>query len=359
MGTYAGSGGIQTHLHWLSRALLEGGHVVRLASLGSPLDPEDHVRGRGLREAGDFDLIDVSSNPPSSIRSAKRCLAHLGGFRPDAYLACGTGWNLFLPAILSGRCRRRIFHEVMSGEAGNWRDSRWAVRRCFHEVVAQASPVAKNFQQTFAWPGVVTVLPAFPEPLEITATLPGVGPSTIPGGKVRAAFFSRLVPHKRGLWLAGQWARLSNVLSELHLFGSGPEEAAIRELISANGWEDRVFCHGRYPAGQAYVDLLSSFDLTLLPTVGAEGAPLVLLESMACGVPFVSTDAGGIGDYENPDCLITPMASDEAFLVAVEEMARRFADGEVDRARLRRHYFDRFSFAALSRRWNDYFNGEC
>lgn len=357
-GTYAGSGGIQTHLHWLSRALLEDGHVVRLASIGSSLESEDHVRALALREAGDFDLVDSSSNPPSSFQTAKRCLAHLRSFRPDAYLACGTGWNLFLPAVLSGRCPRRIFHEVMSGEAGNWRDSRWAVRRGFHEVVAQASPVARNFQRTFAWPGAVPVLPAFPEPLEITANLPEVGEGTIPAGGVRAAFFSRLVPHKRGLWLVEQWPRLSNVLSELHLFGGGPEEAQIRGLIAAKGWSDRVFCHGRYPAGQAYVDLISSFDLTLLPTVGAEGAPLVLLESMACGVPFVSTDAGGIGDYGNPDSLITPMASDEAFLAGIEEMGQRFTEGLVNRARIRRHYFERFSFKALARQWNDYLNTE-
>jgi hypothetical protein len=45
------------------------------------------------------------------------------------------------------------------------------------------------------------VLPAFSEPLEITAKLSQVQQKSIPIGKAKAALFSRLVPHKQAFWL--------------------------------------------------------------------------------------------------------------------------------------------------------------
>jgi glycosyltransferase involved in cell wall biosynthesis len=360
-GTIAGRGGIQTHYLWLSRALLEAGQKVVLFSLGPSPSSADFARLEILKTVGDFHCefpYDAGQNGRRSGRAAgMEIRRRLRSLRPDAYLACGTGWNLFLPAMAFAGCRRRIFHEVMSGEAGNYRDSRWAVRRGFHEVVAQASPVARNFERTFHWPGPVPVLPAFPEPLEITAKLPPLVSRPVPLGRARAALFSRLVPHKQALWLVRQWPQLANHLAELHVFGTGPEEPMIRSLIAEQGWQQQVFCHGPYPEGQAYVDLLASFDLTLLPTVGAEGAPLVLLESMACGVPFVAFDVGGIPDYANPDCHIVPRQTPEAFLPSVKRLVELMDRGEIDRERLHRFYRDHFSYARLKARWLEYLEG--
>ncbi len=353
-----GRGGIQTHFFWLSRALLEAGQDVTVLSLGPPPSPADIARVRSLQAIGNFRCEFPYLAPDGTRRSGaaaameiRRCLRSL---RPDAYLACGTGWNLFLPAMTVAACGRRIFHEVMSGEAVNYRDSRWVARCGFHAIVAQASPVANNFERTFRWPAAVPVLPAFPEPLEIVAKLPQFARRIVPLGRARAALFGRLVPHKQALWLVRQWPQLANHLSELHVFGTGPEEALIRNLIVEQGWQKQVFCHGRYPEGQRYLDLLSSFDLTLLPTIGPEGAPLVLLESMACGVPFVAFSAGGIRDYDNPDCQIVPMQSAEAFISGVKLLVERMAFGDVDSARLHAFYQDHFSYARLKSRWLEF-----
>jgi glycosyltransferase involved in cell wall biosynthesis len=174
-------------------------------------------------------------------------------------------------------------------------------------------------------------------------------------GTARAAIFSRLAPHKRVAWLVAQWPSLNRYLRELHIFGSGPEQPVVQRLISENGWGDFVFCHGKYPDGEAYFDLLNSFDLTLLPTTGAEGAPLVLLESMACGVPFITTDAGGISDYANPDCVIVPRDDSEAFLRGVATLCERLAAGATDSARLRDFYQSHFGFAVLKSKWLSFF----
>ena len=350
-GTLSGRGGVQTQLLWLSRALLESGHQVQVYSLAGALSEGDQARVRVIEELGYFEVITPYTKAKGALSVALVMIQKLRAFAPHAFIACGTGWNLYLPAIFSGCSMRRVFHEVMSGVPGGPRDSRYAVQYGFHEVIAQASPVGANFRVHFKWLPQVKVLPAFPEPLEVTAQLPEPIRNPIKIGTARAALFSRLVPHKGGLWLVRQWQDLSRSIAELHIHGTGPEEADIRALILENGWSDRVFLHGSYPEGREYVKLLSSYDLTLLPTTGAEGAPLVLLESMACGVPFVSFDVGGIPDYTNPDCMIVSAGRPESFLQAVAAITDRLAVGEVNHKRLQSFYLEHFSYSALKARW--------
>jgi glycosyltransferase involved in cell wall biosynthesis len=357
-GVFVGHGGVQTHFLWLTRALMTAGHEVRIYSLGGVPNEADCRRKEELSQAGTVSVHHLyyggGMTRLNSIAAARRLMAELNSFRPDMYLACGTGWNLFLPAWASRACGKLVFHEVMSGEVSSKRDSRWAARWLFDEVIAQALPVANHFARSTGWKWPIKILPAFPEPLERTANIPAPAPSFARNGKVRAALFSRLVPHKRAFWLVQQWPRLQHILTELHIYGAGPEEAEIRWFIHGQKLSERVFCHGAYPSGQGYVDLLRSFDLTLLPTLGAEGAPLVLLESMACGVPFVSFNVGGIPDYANPDCIICDAAISDSFIPGVESMVKLLSSGEIQAKRLSAFYRQKFSFAALSNLWSDW-----
>jgi glycosyltransferase involved in cell wall biosynthesis len=358
-GVFVGRGGVQTHFYWLTRALTAAGHEVQIYSLGGRPDERDRQRELELSQHGNVSVWHVYDNGDlarlNSLAAAHKLVALLKTYQPDVYLASGTGWNLFLPAWLSRACRKLVFHEVMSGEVVGRSDSRWAARWLFCEIIAQAQPVANNFARSTGWKRPIQILPAFPEPLEITATVPVAVPTSIRNGRARAALFSRLVPHKGAFWLVQQWTRLQYVLSELHIYGTGPEEDVIRQFIHNQNLSGRVFCHGAYPGGQAYVDLLRCFDLTLLPTLGAEGAPLVLLESMACGVPFVSFNVGGIPDYANPDCIICNAVAPDSFVPAVERMVHSLKAGEIITNRLSAFYLEKFSFAALSKEWCEWF----
>ena len=348
-GTFAGLGGVQIHLSALARTLAVEGHQLLLLSFGKAPLPQDKIDVDGLQALPGTRLEFVGSESArSTLLAARRALMK---FKPDIYFACGTGWNLFAAAILC-RIPRRVFHEVMSGESNGWRDSRNLVRRFFHRVVAQAQPVAQNFARSFRWKDPIEVIPAFSQPLECSPA----SRRAVQQGTVRAAIFGRLVPHKRVTWLVSQWPRLRRSIRELHIHGTGPEETSIRDLIAKHQLQDAVFLHGAYPSGRTYAELLSSYDLTLLPTIGAEGAPLVLLESMACGVPFVSTDAGGIRDYTNPDSILTRVNDPEDFLNGIDTMAKRLADGAVDQHQLQEFYNSHFSQEALAARWVNFFS---
>ncbi|NEZ59940.1 glycosyltransferase [Adonisia turfae] len=362
-GTLAGNGGIQSHIRWLAKALSEEKFQVLAVSLGSPHGlPVDEV---SLKTFWNKNVqlhcctIHESNHTNQHFQRFRRLqelVRVIDEFNPDIYLAIGTGWNLFLPPLLARAKPIRIFHEVMSGVPNGWKDSRWCVKLWFDEVIGQSEIVSRTFSKEFGWKKQVSALPALPEPLEITADLPKAESKRVAKGKIKAALFSRLAPHKQAFWLVRQWHTLKEYLSELHIHGSGPEEELIRNHIAENGIEDRVKCYGRYPEGQAYVDLLSSYDLTLLPTIGAEGAPLVLLESMACGVPFLAYGVGGIPDYgtNNPDVFIVAPDNNKFFL-GLERIIDSLETGTTNQNRLQQFYINHYSYNALQKQWINYF----
>ncbi|MEM9275910.1 MAG: glycosyltransferase family 4 protein, partial [Cyanobacteria bacterium P01_F01_bin.143] len=374
-GTISGQGGIQSHLRWLAKALVESQHEVLIITT-QPLTN----KGFNWNEANKIGVKVHQLDYDNSLNYFLRKIIQIRGltkvvrrFAPDIYFGVGTSWYLSLLPWLFPKKARSIFHEVMSGLGGRWRDSRWGVRWCFDDVVGQSSGVAKNFTENFRWRKTVPAIPAIPEPLEITAALPQPMVKKVESGTAKAALFSRLAPWKKALWLVQQWDDLKDVLSELHIHGTGPEESLIRAYIDEQGIGDRVKCFGRYPEGQAYVDLLSSYDLTLLPTVGAEGAPLVLLESMACGVPFVAYGVGGIPDYgtDNPNAIVVApepwmtnqareyaavdqFQSVSAFVTGVKQMTQKLAQGEINQVQLQQYYLNRYSYQVLKQAWLSY-----
>jgi glycosyltransferase involved in cell wall biosynthesis len=365
-GKIFGRGGIQSHLRWLARALREAEVETLIISLDSDrLSPDCLKLQKNLQNLG----VQLHTCTANFDRSTPRIWSKfqqlleiktlIDRFSPDIYLAVGTGWNLFVPPLLSQSIARRIFYEVMSGKPSGWQDSRWCVRGGFDEVIGQSPIVAKTFAQCFDWKKTVSAIPALPEPLELTATLPTITSNVVEFGQAKAALFSRLEPHKQAFWLVQQWDSLKDFLRELHIHGTGSEETLIRNYIEAREIGDRVKCFGRYPEGQAYVDLLSSYDLTLLPTIGAEGAPLVLLESMACGVPFVACGVGGIPDYgvNNPNVSIVP-PDGKVFISGVKHMVHKLANSQIDQLQLQQFYLNHYSYKVLKNTWLSYLESQ-
>jgi glycosyltransferase involved in cell wall biosynthesis len=269
----------------------------------------------------------------------------------DIAIVTGTGWKAMGSVALLPRNCRKVFFEVMSGARLRWLDPRMLVHLGFDAVVGQAKPVEARFKFQFGWRGPSAAIPALPEPLELNCQIPPRTTRALCGGApLRFAFFGRLAPHKRADLLIDRWYDYAPAGSTLDIWGSGSEASCLRSMIDSRGLQKSIALRGRYPDGAAYVKLLQSYDLSLLPTVGNEGAPLVLLESMACGLPFVANGVGGIPDYTNPDCAITG-GDIEEFVPAVQSMVGKLQNGGIDPGRLQRHYQTQFSFVRLIDRW--------
>lgn len=83
--------------------------------------------------------------------------------------------------------------------------------------------------------------------------------------------------------------RWSNRNWELSLFGAGPDEAYLRDLIEFLGLEMRVRLRGYV---EDVREIWRDHQLLIMGSTG-EGKPLALSEAMLCGRPAIVTDVGG------------------------------------------------------------------
>ncbi|HEY9517220.1 MAG TPA: N-acetyl-alpha-D-glucosaminyl L-malate synthase BshA [Gemmatimonadaceae bacterium] len=89
------------------------------------------------------------------------------------------------------------------------------------------------------------------------------------------------------------FARVNRAIpSVMVMVGDGPERAQAEEEASELGVQDHTFFLGKI---DAVAPLLASADLFLLPSQ-SESFGLSALEALACGVPVVASDIGGLPD---------------------------------------------------------------
>jgi glycosyltransferase involved in cell wall biosynthesis len=113
--------------------------------------------------------------------------------------------------------------------------------------------------------------------------------------------------------------------------GGGAEENRLRQLIQQVGMEHEILLPGH--RADIY-DVMRAMDILLL-TSDHEGLPMVLLESMALGIPVVSRQVGGIPEVIEDGvtgCLVSSDSPVSLARVCVSllrdpERRRRIADG--------------------------------
>lgn len=81
---------------------------------------------------------------------------------------------------------------------------------------------------------------------------------------------------------------------KLYIVGEGPEKSILEKSIKKNGLENHVEFLGNIPNHEVQ-NLYQIADLFINPSY-TEGFPRVLIEAMSCGLPIISTDAGGSKD---------------------------------------------------------------
>lgn len=135
------------------------------------------------------------------------------------------------------------------------------------------------------------------------------------------------------------------ISSKLLIIGDGPEFSNMIQHVEDAGLEDRVHFLGKQ---NNVSDIIAMADLMLLMSE-KESFGLVLLEAMACGVPGIGTNIGGIpevlthdktgylvelGDTEQAAVYAVDLLSDPAKLQAfseasIEHVRTHFASGKI------------------------------
>lgn len=77
------------------------------------------------------------------------------------------------------------------------------------------------------------------------------------------------------------------------IIGPGKEIDNLRNVISANNYQNKILLVGTVPWGEDLFRYLDEVDLFVLPSL-TEGMPRALLEAMARGLPAIGSDTGGI-----------------------------------------------------------------
>lgn len=78
----------------------------------------------------------------------------------------------------------------------------------------------------------------------------------------------------------------------LTLLGDGPERADLENKVRKHGLQENVH-FGGFASQETVRKTLQNSDVFILPSF-AEGVPVSLMEAMACGVPVIGTNVGGV-----------------------------------------------------------------
>jgi glycosyltransferase involved in cell wall biosynthesis len=102
------------------------------------------------------------------------------------------------------------------------------------------------------------------------------------------------------------------------LVGDGAERARVARAAASVGVADRLLLTGHRVDAQAFFALA---DVFVLPS-HSEGAPNVLLESMAAGAPIVAARAGGVPEMvrDQETALLVPPKQPPALAAALERV---------------------------------------
>ncbi len=117
-------------------------------------------------------------------------------------------------------------------------------------------------------------------------------------------------------------AQAKGIQVTLVIAGSGPDEEPLRQRVRQLGLDHTV----RFVGPLFDTDKLGLYehaDVLMLATYHAEGLPYALLESMAAGVPAITTRIGGIPDVmvDNVHGIFVPPHDEKAICRAIEKLA--------------------------------------
>ena len=114
--------------------------------------------------------------------------------------------------------------------------------------------------------------------------------------------------------------RMAYPAARLTVAGDGPERDALQALVDVEGLRTAVHFTGRID-NLRIVELYHAADCMLNPST-VDNMPISILEAMACGVPVVSTDAGGIPDMveSGVTALLVPVGDHRAMADAALQL---------------------------------------
>lgn len=237
------------------------------------------------------DMVCVSQGASYEIVNFGDCLelrTYLERSRTPYFIVCQLNGEV-APLTPERRRTAKAFFDAAAGvgfvSARNLDQGRRHLCSALPRGVVLRNPVNLSSREPVAWPG-------------------DEGPSRLACvARLEVAFKAHdvLLEALSGAeWRGREWT--------LELFGAGPDEGYVRDLIGHYGLGERVFLRGHV----ADIRRLWAERHLLVLASHNEGTPLALVEAMVCGRPSVVTDVAGnaewVRDGENGFLATAPAA---------------------------------------------------
>jgi glycosyltransferase involved in cell wall biosynthesis len=123
-----------------------------------------------------------------------------------------------------------------------------------------------------------------------------------------------------------QWLAATTTAGMLVVAGEGTLHETLRRRVAESAAADRIRLLGFVPPDRME-SLMQSSNCFVLASE-AEGVPMVLLESLACGVPFIAPAIGGIPELarDGNGILMPPVPSEQTIAAAMRDATGRVWD---------------------------------
>ncbi|SEP40086.1 glycosyltransferase [Mucilaginibacter sp. OK283] len=353
MGHTDGLGGAQTAYRELFDFTITAGYTLKIINITD--------RPVADQPFGDKAIIGIVAHKVSGLfQKIKKYVALiLAGVRarlygPDIFVSIGlSNSSIFITRFLKAGSFKiaQDFIANRSQDEQIWIDT----RTNFDGIAVQAPSMLEYWTTTLANPRGVNWLPCFPQP-PVDGVLKTSTNKT--KGKIKLAYFGRLAGNKGLPLLFKAIASLpSHGDFSLDLWGKGEEEDRLLKLAKDLRIKHKINFLGGYPGDREGAELMASYDSLVLTSTEMEGLPLILLESMAYGLPFMATNIGAIKDccQNNPDSILVQPTLDN-ITIGLYLLIKRIETNDFDPARLKAYYDQHFSTTVMAARWQQCFD---
>lgn len=353
--TFGGSGVMATEL---GLALADRGHEIHIFSYARPSRLSAYHRGV------EFHNVSVSSYPlfqypPYDLALASVMREVMAARELDVlhmHYAVPHALCAYLAREMCGSCSTRIVTTLhgtditILGRDPSYRDVIEFGLEHSDAVISVSDWLEQQTREAFDFEGRIDVVPNFVDEQRFRPRTDDSVRRELGGDD------HRLIVHTsnfRSLKRVSDTVEVLRRLPDEHralllLVGDGPDQPGVRDLAARHGLTDRVRFLGEI---ENVACVVSAADVSLFPTE-SESFGLSALESMACGVPVVATEVGGLPEVvvHGETGFLHPVGDTDAMAASVGRilgdaaLARRLSEAGAARAR------ESFSLAAMVER---------
>lgn len=350
VGPYGSFGGLETHFKLLNSFLFDEGHsvlqcLVKTSGHGKIIDScQLSSRHILLSSASGF------QGKIKAIHELSKLYYKVKAFKPDLIIASAIGFRYVVIAALAPKHVFKLHQEVI-GDIPHNHLLRSLMSLAYGNTACQSESLLKSVRSAVKPLPNLSILPCFSNPIgerfPYRAKLPSLDEP------IRFSYFGRLAANKgllemvRAFCSAGCYEN-----SELHIHGMGPMFDQIIALKNSIDLKGQITMCGNYSNDEELALKMSHMHALLIVSQYNEGLPLIILEAMSVGLPFLATNICGLPDAakDNPDSLLC-RPDEISIREGIDSMFTGLATGQFHNDRLCDFYDKRFHSSLAKQQW--------